>query len=38
MDAVAVYLRDYHNFNPDRLLVDLRYTENEEITAFIQVK
>ncbi len=38
MDAVAIYLRDYHNFNPEQLFVDLRFSELEGITASIQVK
>ena len=38
IDAVAHYLRDCHNFDPDRLLVDLRLSETEGVTASIQVK
>jgi hypothetical protein len=38
IDAVAYYLRDYHNFDQDRLLVDLRCSETEGVTASIQVK
>ena len=26
-DSIAVYLRDYHNFHPDHLIIDLTYLE-----------
>jgi hypothetical protein len=38
INAVTIYLRDCHNFNPDRLFVDLQFSKNEGITASVQVK
>jgi hypothetical protein len=38
IDSIAFYLRDYHNFDPNQLLVDLRLSEPEGIIASIQVK
>ncbi|WP_375141757.1 hypothetical protein [Bacillus sp. EB600] len=31
-------MRDYHEFNPDRLSIDLTFSEKESFTASIQVR
>ena len=35
IDAVAFYLREWHNFNPEQLKVDLQFNEKEGIGASI---
>jgi hypothetical protein len=38
IDAAAVYLNEYHNFDPDRLLIELTFEEDEGISAVIEVR
>lgn len=35
IDAIAVYLRDYHQFDPEQLRINLLFTEDEGIGAKI---
>lgn len=35
IDAVAVYLRDYHNFDPQRLSIELFFEEEKGFWAIV---
>lgn len=36
IDSVAVYLRDYHNFDPNRLFIELLFDEAKGFSAAIE--
>ncbi|WP_018130269.1 DUF2653 family protein [Effusibacillus pohliae] len=38
IDGVAIYLRDYHNFDPQRLLIELFFEEGKGFSAEIEVR
>jgi magnesium-transporting ATPase (P-type) len=38
IDAAAVYMKEYHNFDPDRLLIELIFEENDGISAVIEIR
>jgi hypothetical protein len=38
IDAAAVYLNEHHNFDPDRLLIELIFEEKDGISAVIEIR
>jgi hypothetical protein len=36
IDGVAIYLRDYHNFDPKRLVIELFFDEGQGYSAEIE--